>query len=184
MASILLFFVNKSWRYKINWEYGRKKLAKITSTFSRSSFHAVGFYKAKPLIDMIVLCRLKCERLVEICDYQHQHRTTSLLFGNTKAPICVRIQDQADGLLTVRDDANESISDAEISLLRSMHTIAILEVLVDAIGWVRVVAPGVSRDNAELELLGVLVAVDAYHEHIIFEFLGLPEEEISIFPPS
>lgn len=121
---------------------------------------------------------LQSESLAGDSGGQDRDRALLVLLGNAETTVIVPQQIQSSGILKFRDDANKAVLDAEVSLLGAVNAVAILDILVDAVGWEFGVALVVTGDNAELELLQVLVEGVSSHDHIVARQIGHEAIEI------
>lgn len=92
--------------------------------------------------------------------------------GDTQAPARLPVEGQARGVLEVFDNLDLVTHNAEITLDGRVHSEPVFNISVDAVGLDLSVAAIVARDDAELQLLEVLIAGDASNEIVADELLG------------
>lgn len=74
--------------------------------------------------------------------------------------------------MEIFNNADDASVNVEVALNGTVDSESILNILADAVGWERGVALQVGRDNAELNLLEVLVASETSNKQIVGKLPG------------
>lgn len=144
----------------------------------------------EPLLVIVELGFRQNNRPTECGGLENRSGAIWIRVDNTQTMVFVHVQGQARTLLKVWDNLELLVVDLEVSYDWAIHAKSIFNVFVDTVRWDIGRAFCVSGDNAELELLEVLVSArKTTNEQVTVDVLGqeglevvVPELERVVLP--
>lgn len=112
----------------------------------------------KMLSTIVLLILVQNDSSAGRAGLQDRSGAVRALMVNAQTPVFSPEKAQTGGILKVWDNSELFVLDLEISLYRAIDAEAIFDALVDTIRWDSSTALFIGGDNAELELLEVLVS--------------------------